>query len=298
VKRIFAANALIRAGFLAASLLTLASQAVRGADVRLESSLLQPVVGETVEIAARVDNAPASAAWSLLLTFDPARLEFTGQWEGSERAWVADSRVLTQINTTGQARLGGYGLADAVRTGTLARLWFKAVGTGVTAVATANRLEAGSFGNALYSLSGVETRPSTPPPVMVSIGSTASSAGDGIPDAWRIRCFGATNAVGSGAAEDPDHDGLTNLEEYRAGTDPKNPLSALAVTGAESASGSNMVLRWSSVAGKIYGVERSTNLPSGSWDSQLSGIQASPPVNVVTTDTQHTLSGFYRVVLQ
>ena len=44
--------------------------------------------------------------------------------------------------------------------------------------------------------------------------------GDGLPDIWEIKYFGDLRY---GANDDPDHDGLTNLEEYRHHTDPTNP---------------------------------------------------------------------------
>jgi hypothetical protein len=49
-----------------------------------------------------------------------------------------------------------------------------------------------------------------------------STVGDGIPDSWKIaHGFSITDPGVAGA--DPDHDGLTNLEEFLAGTDPNNP---------------------------------------------------------------------------
>ncbi len=47
------------------------------------------------------------------------------------------------------------------------------------------------------------------------------SDGDGIPDDWEI-AHGLNPNDEFDALEDPDHDGLTNLEEYQLGTDPHN----------------------------------------------------------------------------
>lgn len=46
--------------------------------------------------------------------------------------------------------------------------------------------------------------------------------GDGIPDWWRLQHFGSGTTTNSSscASCDPDGDGLTNLQEYQAGTDP------------------------------------------------------------------------------
>jgi hypothetical protein len=49
------------------------------------------------------------------------------------------------------------------------------------------------------------------------------TCGDEISDGWRIKYFGSVLCDGDGAPDaDPDKDGLTNVEEYRARTDPAN----------------------------------------------------------------------------
>src|SRR5207302_671024 len=50
---------------------------------------------------------------------------------------------------------------------------------------------------------------------------TVSTVGDGIPDYWKAQYgFSVDDDIGN---DDPDGDGLTNLEEFYAGTDPTNP---------------------------------------------------------------------------
>jgi len=51
---------------------------------------------------------------------------------------------------------------------------------------------------------------------------SGSTVGDGIPDDWKV-AHGLDPNDPYLAMEDPDHDGLTNLEEYQNGTDPNNP---------------------------------------------------------------------------
>jgi hypothetical protein len=51
---------------------------------------------------------------------------------------------------------------------------------------------------------------------------SGSTVGDGIPDDWKV-AHGLDPNDPLVAYEDPDHDGLTNLEEFQYGTDPNNP---------------------------------------------------------------------------
>ena len=60
-----------------------------------------------------------------------------------------------------------------------------------------------------------------------AVDSAADGDGDGLPDAWELTYFGT---LGDGPGGDPDGDGVTNLQEYLAGTDPNDPTSKLAIT--------------------------------------------------------------------
>ncbi len=63
---------------------------------------------------------------------------------------------------------------------------------------------------------------------------------------------------GSADFTDPDGDGLNNWQEWRCGTDPTNALSALRLLTPQTI-GSNVLLRWESVPGLSYFLERSTD---------------------------------------
>jgi alpha-glucosidase len=101
---------------------------------------------------------------------------------------------------------------------------------------------------------------------------TGDSVGDGIPDSWRARYFGSTtnNYFGnttnsqSCAACDPDGDGMNNLQEYLAGTDPTNSASVFHVTAVQP-SGPDYLVSFTSVTGKVYDVESCTDLVSVAW---------------------------------
>jgi Carboxypeptidase regulatory-like domain/Bacterial TSP3 repeat/Bacterial Ig-like domain (group 2) len=58
--------------------------------------------------------------------------------------------------------------------------------------------------------------------IQINVNTPASTVGDGIPDDWKI-AHGFDPNDPSIAGQDPDGDGLTNLQEFQLGTDPRNP---------------------------------------------------------------------------
>lgn len=87
------------------------------------------------------------------------------------------------------------------------------------------------------------------------------SDGDGLPDAWEeaiIAMFGGTLASITPNG-DADGDGLTNLQEYLAGTLPFDPADGfrLAVTQVDAAGTS---LEFMAIRGRTYAIQYSTNL--------------------------------------
>ena len=105
-------------------------------------------------------------------------------------------------------------------------------------------------------------------------------APDGLPIAWLLANFGTTN-VNAGA--DPDHDGMSNLQEYLAGTDPNNVNSRLRIT-AESftTGGTNASLTWNSVPTRFYYLQKNLNLSTTNWTDSGLGL-VSPSGGSTTT---------------
>jgi Tol biopolymer transport system component len=89
---------------------------------------------------------------------------------------------------------------------------------------------------------------------------------DGIPDWWLEQYFQhPTGEAGdwSRADDDADGDGMTNLEEYYAGTDPTRADSVLRTTVARV--GEVAQLSWIAMPGRNYLVQSTTNLSSPVW---------------------------------
>ena len=95
---------------------------------------------------------------------------------------------------------------------------------------------------------------------------SASSFNDGIPDSWRLRHFGSLNNILSQANADADGDGATNWQEYKAGTDPNNANSVLRLK-SKAGQPQQCVIRWPSVSGKQYVIERATSIYAPNWSA-------------------------------
>lgn len=88
------------------------------------------------------------------------------------------------------------------------------------------------------------------------------SDNDGMPDDYELLYGLRIDA--SDADEDLDGDGMTNLEEFRAGTIPNEANSTFRVSGARTAAG-GASLSWEGAPGKTYRLMAATS-PSGPFE--------------------------------
>lgn len=92
------------------------------------------------------------------------------------------------------------------------------------------------------------------------------SDGDGLADDWDVAYFGDLSRDGSG---DFDGDGATELQEFRAGTNPSMDSSVFRAFVLTSTDGSVSVL-WSAVSGRVDRAQYKDSVKDANW-SELPG---------------------------
>jgi len=128
----------------------------------------------------------------------------------------------------------------------------------------------------------------------------ASSWGDGIPDSWRLEYFGTLADPNSAASADPDGDGLANLAEFKAGTNPTDPASGLRLLAAEwrngdTATAAGILLRWPTVPGKYYVLESTVDMVSQAWAPVANNLAGDGGVKEFLHTGVNSKARFYRI---
>ncbi len=115
--------------------------------------------------------------------------------------------------------------------------------------------------------------------------------GDGLPDDWQALYWGPNPDDWPPGSEDSDGDGVSNLREFQAGTDPVDPNSVLRTRIANTPQGRR--LYWNTQPGLVYQVQSSVNLAGWSnlGDARFAaGASDSVPISGGGS------SAFYRVI--
>lgn len=124
------------------------------------------------------------------------------------------------------------------------------------------------------------------------------SDGDGIPDWWMLQYFGhPTGQAGdhSRAQDDFDGDGMSNLQEFLAGTDPTNPNSVFRIQVSFVSATNGVQVSWPASASRNYRVQFKDDLSNPVW------LDAAGPISVTAGQgffgaPADQVSRYYRVV--
>ncbi len=132
----------------------------------------------------------------------------------------------------------------------------------------------------------------------VQVVMLADADGDGMWDIWETNHFGnisGTNFALVAPGADPDGDGMSNVDEYRSGTNPTNALSVLKIV--LTATNAN-VLEFVAQTNLTYSVQSRTNLSDAIWNT-LTNITLSNAVRTIRVDSATAPAGnerFIRVI--
>jgi arabinoxylan arabinofuranohydrolase len=116
--------------------------------------------------------------------------------------------------------------------------------------------------------------------------------------AWQMTYFGCTNCPAADPNTDSDGDGMSNTNEFLAGTNPTNSASAFRILLIERA-GNDIVVSWQTASGRTNVLQAADGEYSTNF-TDISGLIAITGTQTNYTDTSaatNVLPRFYRVRL-
>jgi hypothetical protein len=138
------------------------------------------------------------------------------------------------------------------------------VGGSISRLVVENKNAGSNMERNLYIGSMTHTRQLSDAGAITATASVLSYSGttDGIDNSWwALYGIGEGNRV---ATLDPDGDGFAHLQEYALGTNPMDSSSTFKVKTIER-NGNELIITWSSVSGKKYQLQATSQLNPSSW---------------------------------
>ena len=122
---------------------------------------------------------------------------------------------------------------------------------------------------------------------------------------WQINYFGSTTNPLAAAGADPDGDGMSNTNEFLAGTNPTNSLSGLRILSVVQQT-NDVVITWATAGGRTNAVQATAGDGSGGYSTNFNDISGSiviPGAGDATTNyvdaggATNTPARYYRIRL-
>lgn len=120
------------------------------------------------------------------------------------------------------------------------------------------------------------------------------SDGDGMDDDWEVAYFGNLSRDGTG---DFDGDGVSDIQEFRAGTDPTNSNSVFRVFTVAPIGGGSAHVMWTGNPARNYRVEFKDDLNAAAWTALNATISWNGSTASITDSTaSNSTHRYYHVV--
>ncbi|MCX8157120.1 MAG: immunoglobulin domain-containing protein [Verrucomicrobiae bacterium] len=211
------------------------------------------------------------------------------------QVWVLDPPVVTQNPASVNTTVGGSVTFTAAASGAapLAYQWFfnnsplPGATSATLQITNVQPQHAGQYYLRVTNLVGSAFSAT----VALTLGSLDSD-NDGLPDEWEAQ-YGLQTNNPNDAQEDSDGDGLTNLQEYIAGTDPRNPASVLKLS-IQPANGGAAGLQFQAISNKSYTIQYLDRVGATQWQRFLD-VAPAPTNRQVGITNQGGPSRFYRI---
>lgn len=171
--------------------------------------------------------------------------------------------------------------------------------SGTTLVTTLTNAPPGSYSISFSDVAFYQTPP--PQTALLTSGRTVTLSGNytlrdtnsnAIADSWEAYYFGSS-ATNITQTTDADQDGMTDYEEFIAGTNPTNADSKLIFTAENVQANNSVKIQWAAIPGRVYQVQSSTNVIN--WVPLSDWLRASSSPMSYTVTNAGSGSHLYRV---